>query len=94
MNLPLEWSNTFVGYDLIAETEHYAVIHNSSADKFTDASDYFLILKSRNSIESRAGAFIHIMVHMHDAESAHDAVINMCKKPNNDIQDVGNARSH
>ena len=69
------WSNPFKDYtDLIAETEHYAIVHNPNADKFTEASHYLVVFKERNTIESRDGAYVVAMAHMADAESMYTAL--------------------
>ena len=71
----LTWNNPFLLYSsVVAETEHYAVIQNPNADKFTADAEYLLIFKERNTIESREGAYVHIMVHMYDAEAMYTAL--------------------
>lgn len=84
-----EWSNPFLGHtDIIAQTDHYAVIHNSSADKFSPESDYLVVLKERNTIESRGGAYSIAKAHMYEAENLYmtvaamgEALVAACVKP-------------
>lgn len=72
------WNNTLLsGADILAQTEHYAVIHDRSADKFSKESDYFLVLKERNTIESRNGAYSIAMAHMYDAENLYVSMASM-----------------
>ena len=76
------WSNPFLVHtDVIAQTEHYAVIHNPNVDKFTEDSDYLLIFKERNTIESRNGAYSIALANMHDAQNLLSTVQVMSSLP-------------
>lgn len=72
---PLRNSSAFPEYVVLAETEHYEVMFKESADKFSEESNYFVILKGRNTIESRDRAFSIAMVHMYDAEGLLTSVL-------------------
>ena len=61
-------STYFPQYLVLAETAHYEVMFKPDADRFTGEADYFVVLKERNTIESRDRAFSIAMVHMYDAE--------------------------
>lgn len=77
-----KWNNEkFKGYDILQETEHYAVVQNAQADVFTKESDYLLVLKERGTIESRGGAYSITVVNMRDAEELLQAIIRNSASP-------------
>lgn len=69
------WNNPFKEHiDIIAQTEHYAVVHNPNADKFTEDSEYLMVFKDRGTIESRNSAYSITLAQMYDAENLYQTL--------------------
>ena len=76
-----EWNNTyFPMHEVLEQTEHYALLHDPKAGKFTADSDYLVILKDRNTIESRSGAYVIAAIHMRDAEHTFQGLVASLEK--------------
>lgn len=68
-------NKVFDGYTVLDESDHYWILVNPKADPFSKDSEYILVFKERETIESRDPSYVVILMHMRSAEDAYSALV-------------------
>lgn len=76
-------NNTWLDrHQIIKESDNYFVIRNSEAKEGApDEDNYFLVLKQYLTVEAKSHAYVIILMHMLDAESAYASVMDNLEGP-------------